>query len=112
MKYLLLSETTIGPKEIAVGFVQLGNKIVAETSQSIAYIDRQGHSDQDFPFVSCSSGNEMTVDFGSKVDENIGINPLQPIRIPRPHITSTSLSNCEIFGLVIRVSLWHGTVKN
>ena len=112
MEHLQLLATTIVPKELVIGIAQLGDKLIAEANKSIASIDIQVQGDQEFPFVSWESGNKMSVDFGWNIDDKIGMNPLRTIRIPRPQVNRTSISNCDIFNLVRRVFLWHRTMKN
>ena len=64
MKHILLSETTIGSKDLTMGSVQLGNNIITHANQEIDSIDRRVHGDWDPPFGSRKSGNKMSVDFG------------------------------------------------
>ena len=112
MEHLLLSVTTIGSKEFAIVSMRLGKNLIAEANKSISSIDIWDHSDQEFPSGSRKSGNEMSVDFGRNMDDKIGMNPLRTIGIPRPHITSTRLRNCNIFDLVVRGLVCHGTAKS
>ena len=57
MEDLSLSETTIGSKDIAICSSQLGDKLIAESNQLSAPVDRQWHGDREFPFGSWESGN-------------------------------------------------------
>ena len=104
MEHLLLSETTIGLKELAIGSARLGDNIIAEDNQASNIIDRRVHGNQDLPFGSQKSGNKMSVYFGLNIDDKIEMNPSITIGRPRPHITRTSMSKNDIFDLVIRVS--------
>ena len=104
MKHILLSETTIGSKDLTMGSVQLGNNIFTHANQEIDSIDRRVHGDWDPPFGSRKSGNKMSVDFGRNTDDEIGINPSRTIGIPGPQINKTKLSNYDIFYLVRRRS--------
>ena len=112
MEHLLLSETTIFSKDLTIGSARLGENIIAEANQSSASIYIPVKGDQEFPFESQKSGNKMSVDFGRNTDEKIGTNLSTTIGIPRRHINRTSLSNCEIFDSIRRVSLCHGKIKS
>ena len=68
MEHLSFPATPIGSKELAVGSMRLGNNIMTEANQSSASIDKKGHRDQDFPFGSRKSVNEMSVDLGWNAD--------------------------------------------
>ena len=46
MEPLLLLTVTIGPKYLAIGSVQLGNKLITEANQELTSIDRRVNSDQ------------------------------------------------------------------
>ena len=111
MEYLLLSATTIGLKDIAIGSSWLGGKLIKEDNQASASIDRRGNGVQEFHFGSWKSGNKTSVDFGRNADERIGMNPSITIGSPQPQITRTRPSNCNILPLFIRGSLWHGKTK-
>ena len=64
MEHLSLLETTIGSKDIAICSARLGNRLISESNQSSASIDRQIHGDQYLPFGIRKSSNGMSVDFG------------------------------------------------
>ena len=112
MEHILLLETTIGLKELTIGSVRLGYKLIVEANQAQAYIDRWGYGDRGFPFDIQKSGNGMSVGFRQNTDDKIGINTLRTIGIPCPQITRTRLNNYDIIDLVIRVSPWHGRMKS
>ena len=112
MEHILFTEVTIGSKDLTIGSVRLGYKIIIEDNQAQASIDRWGHGDQGFPFETQKIGNGMSVGFGQNAYDKIGINTPRTIGIPCPHITRTRLINCDIFNLVIRVSPWHVKMKN
>ena len=57
-------------------------------------------------------GNKMSLDYRRNRDDTIGMNPSRSIGIPRPQVIRIRLSNCNIFYLVIRGSLWIGIIKN
>ena len=46
MEYILLSTTTIGSKELAIGSARLGNNLILESNQASTSIDRLGYSDR------------------------------------------------------------------
>ena len=70
---------------------RLGDKLIVESNQVSAYIERRGHGDRKFPSGSRKSGNEMTVEFGRNADDKTGMNPLRTIGSTRPNITRTRL---------------------
>ena len=112
MEHLSLSTVTIGSKDIDIGSVLLGDKVIAEANQARSSTDRKGHGYQYFLFGSWKSGNEISVDFGRNANENISMNPSRATRSPCSQITRTRLSNCNIFDSVSRGLTWHGTIKS
>ena len=75
MEYILLSATTIGSKELAIGSARLDNNIILESNQASTSIDRLGYSDQEFSSGSPKSGNKMSVGFRRNSYNKIGMNP-------------------------------------
>ena len=95
-----------------IGSERLENKLIVEANQVSTYIYIRRHEDWGFSFRSWKIGDEMIVDFGQNTDDKITMNPLIAIGRQHPHITSTSLSKCDIFDSVSRVSPWHSTMKS
>ena len=114
MEHLLLLATNIYPKEIVIGSAQLGCNLIRETNQGVTSIHILVHGDWEFPFGSRKISNKMSVYFGQKADDKIGMNPSRTIGIsrPRPQIISTRLRNCDIFDFFKRGSPWHGKMKH
>ena len=57
----------------------MGGNPIAEENQASAYIDRDGHSDGDFPFWSQKSGNKMSADFGRNANEKLEWTHQEPL---------------------------------
>ena len=112
MEHLLLLTKNIGLKDLVIGSVRLGDKLIAEDNQSRSSNDRGGHGDRESPFGSWKIGNKTSVDLGRNEYDKIGMKPSRTIGIPLPHITRTRMSNCNISNLVIRGSPWHATIKS
>ena len=119
MEHLLLSATTIGSKELAIGSARLLDKLFVNAKQVRSSIDRRVNGDWGFSFGGQKSGNEMSVDFGNNADDEIGMNPLRTIGSPWPQNTSTRLRNYNIFKffsipsyIYYRVSEWHSAIKS
>ena len=69
--------------------------------------------------MSQKSGNEMSVEFGRDVDDEIGMNPSITIIIPRPKVTSTWQGCFIIFNYIKRIQdlayrrlQWDGEAKS
>ena len=91
MEHILLSEITIGSKELGIFSAQLDNKLIVHAKQVSTSIDIRGHGDREFPFGSRKSCDEMSIDFRQNTNNGLPMNILRAIRSITPQITSTEI---------------------
>ena len=118
MKHILLSVITVGSKDIKIGILRLGDRLI-RSNQSSASIDKRGCDDWLISLGSMNSCTEMRrIGFGWNKNEGISMSPPITIRSIIPQTNRTGQESFEIFESVrgklylsYRSNFWYGLAK-